>query len=98
MSPIKPKKLRDIPKSYRQISLLSVPFKVLERLILKRIEPLIEGTLAPGQACFQKNCRTEDQTLAETDIIETAFESNQKCGAGFFGSSSAYDTIWPGPD
>ena len=36
---LKPDKDAKVPKSYRPISLLCVPFKILERVILSRITP-----------------------------------------------------------
>ena len=45
------KPVRD-PKSYRPISLLYVPYKILERLIYARVEPLIDPLLPKEQAGF----------------------------------------------
>ena len=42
------------PKSYRPISLLCVPYKILERLIYARIEPLIDPLLPKEQAGFRR--------------------------------------------
>jgi len=39
-----------VPKSYRPISLLCVPFKILERVILNRITPFVEKFLPDFQA------------------------------------------------
>ena len=39
-------------KSYRPISLLCVPYKILERLIYARVEPLIDPLLPKEQALF----------------------------------------------
>ena len=44
----KPKKPVEDPKSYRPISLLCVPYKILERLIYARIEPIVDPLL-PGE-------------------------------------------------
>ena len=41
----KPAKPVGDPKSYRPISLLCVPYKILERLIYARVEPLIDPLL-----------------------------------------------------
>ena len=41
----KPAKTVGYPKSYRPISLLCVPYKILERLIYARVEPLIDPLL-----------------------------------------------------
>ena len=44
----KPEKPLGNPKSYRPISLLCVPFKILERLIYARVDPIID-TLLPRE-------------------------------------------------
>ena len=41
----KPAKPVGDPKSYRPISLLCVPYKILERLIYARVEPLVDPLL-----------------------------------------------------
>jgi len=41
----KPEKQLGDPKSYRPISLLCVPFKILERLIYARVDPIIDPFL-----------------------------------------------------
>ena len=54
----KPEKpLRD-PKSYRPISLLCVPFEILERLIYVHVETIIDPLLPRKQAGFRHD---EDQ-------------------------------------
>ena len=57
LKPAKP--VRD-PKSYRPISLLCVPYKILERLIYVRVEPLIDPLLPKEQAGFQRGKSTVD--------------------------------------
>ena len=51
---LKPNKPADDPKSYRPISLLCVPYKILERLILAHINPVIEPQLPSKQAGFRQ--------------------------------------------
>ena len=58
---LKPNKLADLPKSYRSISLLSVTYKLLERLIYNRILPIVESFLPEEQAGFIPNRGTLDQ-------------------------------------
>ena len=48
----KPKKLLGDPKSYKPISLLFFLFRILERLIYARVEPLIDILLPREQAGF----------------------------------------------
>ena len=49
---LKPGKTAEDPKAYRPISLLCVPLKILERMILSRIEPVVDPQLPREQACF----------------------------------------------
>ena len=53
--PAKP--VRD-PKSYRPISLLCVPYKILKGLIYARVEPLIDPLLPKEQAGFRRGKST----------------------------------------
>jgi len=48
----KPEKALGNPKSYHLISLLCVPFKILERLIYTRVETLTNALLPQAQAGF----------------------------------------------
>ena len=57
----KPAKPVGNPKSYRPISLLCVPYKILERLIYARVEPLIDPLLPKEQAGFRRGKSTVDQ-------------------------------------
>jgi hypothetical protein len=52
---IKPGKDGTDPAHYCSISLLSVVYKLLERLILQRIQPLIEDVTPINQAGFRVN-------------------------------------------
>ena len=56
----KPKKPVEDPKSYRPISLLCVPSKILERIIHARVEPTVNPLLATEQAGFQRGRSTVD--------------------------------------
>ena len=53
----KPEKPLGDPKSYRPISLLCVPFKILERLIYARVETIIDPLLQQEQAGFRHASR-----------------------------------------
>ena len=66
---LKPKKPADDLKSYRPISLLCVPLKVLERLLLTRLESIIDPSLPTTQAGFRSGRSTVDQIIHLTDDI-----------------------------
>ena len=90
----KPGKPVGDPKSYRPISLLCVPYKILERLIYARVEPLIDPLLPKEQAGFRRGKSTVDQVVLLTQNIEDSFEAKKKAGAVFIDLTAAYDTVW----
>ena len=90
----KPGKDPNSAASYRPISLLSVCFKLLERLILQRIKPDLEKIITVEQAGFRQGRSTCDQVLALTTFIENGFQQNLKTGTVFLDLTAAYDTVW----
>ena len=91
---LKPGRDQDDPKNYRPISLLSVAYKVLERMLFQRISPLIEEVLPPEQAGFRSCRNCCDQVLTLTNYIETGFQKKLKTGVAFVDLTAAYDTVW----
>ena len=91
---LKPGKSPEEAGSYRPISLLSVCFKLLERLIYNRLFPVVDPQLSREQAGFRPGRSTVEQVVKLTEYIETAFENRKKCGAVFVDLSAAYDTVW----
>ena len=91
---LKPGKSPEEAGSYRPISLLSVCFKLLERLIYNRLLPVVDPQLPREQAGFRPGRSTVEQVVKRTEDIETAFENRKKCGAVFVDLSAAYDTVW----
>ena len=90
----KPAKPVGDPKSYRPISLLCVPYKILEKLIYASVEPLIDPLLPKEQAGFRRGKSTVDQVVLLTQNIEDSFEAKKKAGAVFIDLTAAYDTVW----
>ena len=82
------------PKSYQPISLLCVPYKILDRLIYARVEPLIDPLLFKEQAGFRRGKSTVDQVVLLTQNIEDCFEAKKKAGAVFIDLTAVYDTVW----
>ena len=89
----KPNKPVENPKSYRPISLLCVRYKILERLIYARIEPIVDPLLPGEQAGFRRGKSTADQVVLLTQNIEDSFEAKKKAGAVFVDLTAAYDTV-----
>ena len=81
-------------KSYRPISLLCVPYKILESLIYDGVESLIDSLLPKEQAGFRRGKSTIDQVVLLTQNIEDSFEAKKKAGAIFVDLTAAYDIVW----
>jgi len=90
----KPGKDPSLAANYRPISLLSLFYKLLERLALQRISPTVEGLLSPDQAGFRKGRSTCDQVADLTTFTENRLQQNRKTGAVFLDLTAAYDTVW----
>ena len=90
----KPKKPVEDPKHYCLISLLCVPYKILERLIHARVEVIVDSLLSRELAGFRQGRSTVDQTVLLTQNIEYSFEAKKKAGAMFVDLIAAYDTAW----
>ena len=90
----KPTKPVGYPKNYRPLSLLCVPYKILERLIYARLEPLVDPLLPKEQAGFRRGKSTVDQVVPVIQNIEDSFDAKKKAGAVFINLTAAYDTIW----
>jgi len=86
----KPAKPSGDPKSYRPISLLCVSFKILERLIYARVDPLFPRE----QASFRHRRLTVDQVTLMTKDIKDSFSTKKKAGGVFVDLTAAYDTVW----
>jgi len=90
----KPKKPNDLPQNYRPIALLSVSYKLLERLIYNRISPIINQVVPKEQAGFRPHQSCKDQAAALTTFIENGFQKNLKTTAVLVDLTAAYDTVW----
>ena len=90
----KPRNPEEDPKSYWPISMLCVPYKILERLIHIRVEPIIDSQLPREQPGFRCERSTLDQTVLLTQNIEDSFEAKKKAGALFVDLTAAYGTVW----
>jgi len=89
----KPEKPLGDAKSYRPISLLCVPFKILERLNA-RVAPIIDPLLRWEQAGFRHRRSAVDQVTLLTQVIGDSFSAEKKTGAVFVDLTAAYETAW----
>ena len=74
----KPIKPVEDPKNYWPISLLCVPYKILEKFIHARVEPLIDPLLPKEQAGFRRRKSTVDQVVLLTQNIKYSFEAKKR--------------------
>ena len=66
----------------------------MERLILTRINPIVDPLLPHHQAGFRQGRSTVEQVTRLTQSIEHAFDSKLVTGAVFLDLTAAYDTVW----
>ena len=91
----KPGKYPKMASRYRPISLLSMCYKLLERIILHRISPAVDEILNIEQTGFRPGRSTHDQVLAPlTTYFENGYQRRDKTGVGFLDLTAAYDTVW----
>ena len=82
--------------SYRPISLLPVISKLFEKLLIKRIKPIIEekGVIPSHQFGFRNKHSTIDQVHRITNIIENALEKQEVSSTIFLDVAQAFDKVW----
>lgn len=92
----KPGKAPEEVTSYRPISLLPVISKVFEKLLLKRLGPIIaKNKLIPGhQFGFRPQHATIEQVHRVVNIIRQDLEDKRYCSAAFLDISQAFDKVW----
>jgi len=92
----KPNKPPDLLSSHRPISLLPFFAKILERLILKRILPIIiENNVLPDtQFGFRASHSTIHQVHRLVDAISYSLEQKLYCTCAFLDISQAFDRVW----
>jgi hypothetical protein len=93
---LKPGKHPNELTSYRPISLLPIVSKVFEKLLLKRLLPIVEiNRLIPNH---QFGFRQRDPTIEEVHRVirktNEALENKQYCSAAFLDISQAFDKVW----
>ena len=79
--------------NWRGITLLSVPSKILAKIIIKRISKAIEEKLREEQAGFRRERGCTDQIFALRNIIEQCSEWQRKLYVNFVDFEKAFDSI-----
>ena len=89
-----PKKgdLRNCAK-YRGITLLSVPGKVFNRIILERMKDMVDPMLRDQQAGFRQNRSCLDQIATLRIIVEQSLEWNSSLYVNFVDYEKAFDSV-----
>lgn len=92
----KPGKPAEEAKSYRPISLLPIMSKVLEKLLIKKLEPVLrDDRLIPKhQFGFRREHATIEQIHRVTKEINQSLEGKKYCSAAFLDIAQAFDKVW----
>ena len=80
-------------KNWRGIMLLSVPSKVMTRIILERLKDAVDTKLRPEQAGFRKEKSCTDQIASLRIIIEQSLEWNSSLYLNFIDFQKAFDSV-----
>lgn len=79
--------------NWRGITLLSVPSKILAKIIIQRISNAVDDKLRKEQAGFRKHRGCIDQIFALRNIIEQCIEWQRQLYVNFVDFEKAFDSI-----
>jgi len=93
---LKPNKSPNDPANYRPISLLPILSKILEKILLRRLLPIIEAQeiIPHHQFGFRPHHSTIQQCHRVTDFIASSLELGEYCPGVFLDISQAFDRVW----
>ena len=94
ISPIHKKGDRSVRANYRAISLLSIPGKIFQRILSKRIEEKVKTKYSESQYGFRLGRATVDVIFFIRQIIEKAKEKKIPIHFHFIDFKAAFDTVW----
>ena len=80
-------------KNYRGIMLLSVPGKVLNRIILERLKNEMDNILTDHQACFRQYRGCIDQIATVRIIVEQSMEFDSSLYINLVDYEKAFDSL-----
>jgi sorting nexin-29 len=81
-------------KNYREISLLSTPYKILAKIVANRLTPYMENTVGDYQCGFRERRSTIDQIFSFRTILEKCYEFSVNLYILFIDFKQAYDSIY----
>ena len=79
--------------NYRGITLLSVPGKVFNRILLERMKSAVDPLLRDQQAGFRQNRSCVDQIATLRIIVEQSLEWNSPLYVNFVDYEKAFDSV-----
>lgn len=91
--PIHKKGDKEDCSNFRGISLLSIPYKVMSKIVLNRIEEYTCEIILEHQAGFMKGRSTTNQIFILKEIISKYWEFNKEFFAIFIDFQKAYDSV-----
>lgn len=82
--------------SYRPISLLPILSKAFEKLLLRRILPILENTnvIPTHQFGFRQQHSTIEQVHRVVEKIRKSLEEKEYCSSAFLDIQQAFDRVW----
>ena len=80
--------------NYRGISLLTVPGKVLSRVVMMRLEPVLDDILPETQCGFHKNRSCTDMTFPATQLQEKSMKQRRLVYFAFIDLFKLRYMIW----
>jgi len=89
-----PNKPADDRRIYRPILLLCLPYKLLEHLLLVRLEPIVDPQLPDHQDDFRRDRSTVQQVVKLADDMEACFEEKRNADLVLVDLTAAYDSVW----
>ena len=79
--------------NYRGITLLSLPAKVFNRILLERMKNAVDPLLRDQQAGFRRNRSCTDQIATLRIIVEQSLEWNSSLYVNFVDYEKAFDSV-----
>lgn len=80
-------------KNWRPITLLNVSYKIMGKVLAKRLEPILPKIISPTQTCFVKGRYILENILSCWEAMQWDKESNQKSSLLLLDFEKEYDRI-----